>query len=108
MPSDFLDTSALAKQYHAEVGSAEIDRLWNDPARTLFVSRLSALEMISVFAAKMRAGTISLADFDLLRRRFTADLTKTKRLLGTRLLVSHYQMAERLLSEHGPVRRLDS
>ena len=54
----------------------------------------------------MRAGTISLVDFDVLRRRFSADLTKTKRLLGTRILVAHYQEAERLLRKHGPVRRL--
>lgn len=25
MPGDFLDTSALAKHYHPEVGNAEID-----------------------------------------------------------------------------------
>ena len=106
MPADFLDTSALAKHYHAEVGSAEIDRLWNDPAHGLFVSRLSALGIVSVFAAKVRAGVISLADFESLRRRFSADLTKTKRLEGTRLLVAHYQEAERLLRQHGPARRL--
>ena len=106
MPADFLDTSALAKHYHFEVGSAEIDRLWNDPAHGLFVSRLSALEIVSVFAGKVRAGAISVADFETLRRRFAADLTKTKRLLGTRLLVSHYQEAERLLRQHGTARRL--
>jgi predicted nucleic acid-binding protein len=106
MPGDFLDTSALAKHYHPEVGSAEIDRLWNDPAHTLHVSRLSVLEIVSVFGGKVRAGAISVADFDALRRRFSADLTKTKRLLGTRLLVAHYQEAERLLRQHGPVRRL--
>jgi predicted nucleic acid-binding protein len=62
MPADFLDTSALAKHYHAEVGSAEIDRLWNDPAHGLFVSRLSALEIVSVFAGKVRAAqTTSIA-----------------------------------------------
>lgn len=54
----------------------------------------------------MRAGAISIADFESLRRRFAADLTKTKRLLGTRLRVGHYQEAERLLREHGPVRRV--
>jgi predicted nucleic acid-binding protein len=62
--------------------------------------------MTSVFAAKARAGTISLADLDALRRRFAADLTKTRRLVGARLLVAHYQEAERLLRQHGPVRRL--
>lgn len=70
MPADFLDTSALAKHYHLEAGSAEVDRLWNDPVRGLFVSRLWALEIVSVFAAKVRAGLISTGDFDSLRRRF--------------------------------------
>jgi predicted nucleic acid-binding protein len=106
MPGDFLDTSALAKHYHPEVGSAEVDRLWSDAARILFVSRLSALEIISVFAGKVRAGVISVADFNALRRRFLADLTKTKRLLGVRLLVAHYHEAEALLRKHGAVRRL--
>src|SRR6185369_15416315 len=56
--------------------------------------------------AKVRAGTISMGDFEALRRRFAADLTKSKRLTGTRLLVAHYQEAERLLRQHAPVRRL--
>src|SRR5262245_46551465 len=106
MPADFLDTSALAKHYHPEAGSAEIDRLWDDSGHGLFVSRLTVLEIVSVFAGKVRAGAISAADLDALLRRFTADLTKTKRLIGVRLLVAHYQEAERLLRQHGPVRRL--
>jgi predicted nucleic acid-binding protein len=106
MPGDFLDTSALAKHYHPEQGSAEIDKLWSDPQQALFVSRLSALEIVSVFAGKVRAGAISTADFDALRRRFAADLVKSKRLTGVRLLVAHYQEAERLLRTHGMVRRL--
>jgi predicted nucleic acid-binding protein len=106
MPADFLDTSALAKHYHPEVGSAEIDRLWDDAAQGLFVSRLSVLEIVSVFAGKVRAGAISVADFETLRRRFTADLTKRKRLSATRLLVAHFQEAERLLRQHGPAQRL--
>jgi len=96
MPADFLDTSALAKYYHPEVGSEEIDRLWNDTARGLLVSRLSALEIVSAFAGKVRAGAISV----------TADLTKSRRPLVARLVVAHYQEAERLLRQHGPLRRL--
>ena len=106
MAGDFLDTSALAKHYHPEVGSAEIDLLWSDPGRDLFVSRLSVLEIVSTFAGKVRAGVISLADFDILRRRFSSDLTKIKRPLATRILAAHYQEAERLLRQHGPSRRL--
>jgi hypothetical protein len=37
MAGSFFDTSALVKHYHAEPGSAEVDRLWNDPATTLWV-----------------------------------------------------------------------
>jgi uncharacterized protein len=106
MAADLLDTSALAKHYHTEVGSAEIDQLWNDSTHGLFVSRLSVLEIVSVFAGKVRAGTISVTDFEALRRRFSADLTKSKRLQAARLLVAHYQEAERLLRHHGPARRL--
>jgi predicted nucleic acid-binding protein len=106
MAGDFLDTSALAKHYHPEVGSAEVDRLWNDVDRDLFVSRLAALEIVSAFAGKVRAGVISLADFDTLRRRFASDLSKKKRPVGTRILVAHFQEAERLLRQHGPARRL--
>jgi predicted nucleic acid-binding protein len=62
--------------------------------------------MISVFARKVREGAISITDFEALRCRFSADLTKTKRLLGTRILVAHYEEAERLLRRHGPQRRL--
>lgn len=106
MPGDFLDTSALAKHYHQEVGSAEIDRLWNDPGRVLFVSRLSALEIVSAFAGKVRAGVIALKEFDALRRRFAADLTRQKRPLGVRIRAAHYHEAERLLRHYGPAHRL--
>jgi hypothetical protein len=30
MPGSFVDTSALAKHYHVEPGSAQVDRLWSD------------------------------------------------------------------------------
>jgi predicted nucleic acid-binding protein len=76
MPGLFFDTSALAKHYHAEIGSSEVDRLWSDPTSIVFVSRLSIPEMISAFAGKVRAGQITAADFDRLTRRFAADARK--------------------------------
>jgi uncharacterized protein len=63
MPNAFFDTSALVKHYHSELGSAEIDRLWNDPATTIFVARLAALEIVSAFAGKVRSGAIAPPDF---------------------------------------------
>ena len=106
MPGDFLDTSALAKHYHAESGSATVRAIWAETSRSLYVSRLAVLEIVSVFAAKVRAGTITAHEFDALRRRFLADISKTKRLTAARLLVSHYQEADSLLTHHGPARRL--
>jgi predicted nucleic acid-binding protein len=100
MPGYFFDTSALVKHYHAEAGSAEVDRLWNDSAQVLYVSRLSALEIVSAFAGKVRARTISASDFDTLRRRFIADVAQ-KRFATIRLLVGHFKEAERLLREFG-------
>ena len=110
MPGYFLDTSALVKHYHPEVGSADIDRLWNDPANSLFASRLSSLEIVSAFAGKVRTGQISPADFSVLTRRFAADVAK-KRLPTVRLLAIHSRDADRLLRQHGlsaPMRTLDA
>ena len=58
MPGSFLDTSALAKHYHIEIGSAEVDRQWADSSRDLFVSRIGVVEAVSVFAGKVRTGEI--------------------------------------------------
>jgi predicted nucleic acid-binding protein len=106
MPGYFLDTSALVKHYHAEAGTAEVDRLWNDASQDLFLSRLGAVEMLSAFAGKVRTGTITAADFEVLRRRFWADLTKKKRPQSVRMLADHFREAERLLRRHGLAVRL--
>jgi predicted nucleic acid-binding protein len=105
MSDHFLDTSGLVKHYHPEVGTLEIDRLWADPGARLFISRLSVVETVSVFAKKVRSGLIAAADFGLLRRRFFADL-RLRRPAIVRLLVRHFQEADRLLQQHGLTRSL--
>jgi uncharacterized protein len=105
MAGSFLDTSALVKHYHAEAGSAEVDRLWNDPATALFISRLSVLEIVSAFAGKVRTGEISAADFAALTRRFSADARK-KCFTTIRLLAEHFKEAERQIRHHGLAIRL--
>jgi predicted nucleic acid-binding protein len=99
MPGCFLDTSALVKHYHPELGSAELDQLWNDPRNVLVASRLSGVEIISAFAGKGRTGTITASDFDTLTRRFAADIV-SKRLTTVRLLVLHLKEADRLLRQY--------
>jgi uncharacterized protein len=105
MAGTFFDTSALVKHYHTEAGSAEVDRLWNDPATALFISRLCGLEIVSAFAGKVRTGEISATDFDVLTRRFSADARK-KRFTTIRLLAQHFKEAERQIRQHGLTTRL--
>jgi predicted nucleic acid-binding protein len=105
MPGTYFDTSALVKHYHAEAGSAEVDRLWHDPATALFVSRLSVPEMVSAFAGKVRTGEISPADFLAFTRRFAADVRK-KSFTTIRLLARHFKEAERQIQQHGLMVRL--
>jgi hypothetical protein len=105
MPNNFFDTSALGKHYHPEVGTAKVDALLQAPASQHFISRLGAVEMLSVFAGKVRAGVLTLAAFDTLRRRFLTDLTQ-RVLQAIRMTGFHYEEAQRFIRQHGPYRRL--
>jgi hypothetical protein len=57
VPSYFLDTSAFAKLYHQEAGSEFIERIAAVPGAAI-VSRLSLIEIESVFAIKVRTGQL--------------------------------------------------
>lgn len=66
--------------------------------------------MQSVLAGKVRMQHILISDFQLLRRRFLADISRRK-LLVVRMTGLHFQMAEKLIRQYGPtqgLRTLDS
>src|SRR5262245_46714337 len=100
MAGTFLDTSAPVKRYHTESGSTEVDRLLNDSAGALFVSRLAVAEIVSAFAGKVRTREISASDFDVLIRRFAAD-ARRKSFTTMRILARHFKEAERQIRQHG-------
>jgi predicted nucleic acid-binding protein len=100
-----VDTSALAKHYHVEPGSAQVDHLWADVGRTLFISRVGVVETISVFAGKVRSGVLSPAAFTILRKRFLSDVGQGRPKL-VRMLVHHFKDSERLIRQHGLARSL--
>jgi hypothetical protein len=77
-----------------------VDALWGNTAAKLFISRLGVVETVSVFARKVRSGLIAATDFGLLRRRFFADL-RLRQPAVVRVLVRHFQEADRLLQQHG-------
>lgn len=105
MPGSFFDTSALAKHYHLEAGSAEVDRQWADPAWELYISRIGVVEAISVFASKVRTGELSSSAFAVLRKRFLSDVGGGRPKL-VRLLVRHFKEADRLIGQHGLTRHI--
>lgn len=110
MPGSFLDTSALAKHYHVEIGSTEVDRQWADSGRDLYVSRIGVVEAISVFAGKVRTGHLSASAFAVLRKRFLSDVGSGRPKL-VRLLVRHFKDADRLIGQYGltqGIRTLDA
>jgi PIN domain nuclease of toxin-antitoxin system len=74
MPQCFLDTSALVKYYHNELGSAHVIALIDDPANTIWISRLSLIEMHSAVARQVREGRLPALSFHQWRRRFFADV----------------------------------
>jgi uncharacterized protein len=105
MAGYFYDTSAFAKAYHAECGTAKVVELLSDTESSHFVSSLSIVEFQSVFAQKVRSGEIDAADFQLIRRKFGGEI-RARRLQIRGLVRSHLRAAERLIIQHAPTRRL--
>lgn len=99
MPLYFFDTSALAKHYHLEKGTHEVERILNEQGSCCLISRLSTVEVQSVFAMKVRTQVITLQDLQKLQNIFAQDVS-SRRLQVLRMLQSHYREAERLLKKH--------
>jgi hypothetical protein len=105
MPDYFFDSSALAKNYHVELGTPEVERILREPVSRYFISRLAVIEIQSVFAGKVRMGTIGEPEFQLLRRRFLTDVTR-RQFFVVRMTGVHYQEAEHLIRRHSMTLRL--
>jgi predicted nucleic acid-binding protein len=105
MADYFFDTSAVAKHYHAEVGSAKVEDLLAKPGARYIISRLTILELQSVFARKVRTRLITDADLELTRTRLLNDITQGQ-FKVIRMTDFHYREAERLIHKHAPTRNL--
>ena len=99
MPGYFVDTSALAKLYHWEVGSERMEALIEAPEARLIISQLSLVEIESVFATKVRMGMIDKTALEQLRGRFYADLARG-RFEVVLMARRHFQGAEALVRTH--------
>lgn len=99
MSDYFLDTSALAKHYHREAGTAVVEQVLQSRASYFFISRLTTVELHSVFARRVRTRELGHDTFQLLRQRFFADIVEGK-LTVVRVTDEHYGAAQNLLLEH--------
>jgi hypothetical protein len=64
------------KNYHAEAGTADVQRMLGEAGSDFFISRLATVEMLPGFAGKVRTGVFSSSHYDRLRRRFLADVRR--------------------------------
>jgi predicted nucleic acid-binding protein len=95
----------LAKVYRKEAGSDFVDRILAEPGSQYLISRLTIVEMESVFALKARVGEIDQQAVLIARRRLEADLGR-RRLLVAAVNDEHFRGARQLLFKHGAVEAL--
>jgi len=96
-----LDTSALAKLYRPEIGTAVVERMIDNSSGDCFISRLVVLEMHSVLSQKTRAGEIPSSDSALVLQRFRKDI-RVRRFRVVALSARHYEIAEELVERVRP------
>ena len=83
MPVFFADSSGVVKRYASETGSAWVTAITNSAVgNEIFIVRVSAVEVVSALARRIRGGSIVAADG-------TAAIAQFKKDLKT-----HYQVIE--------------
>ncbi|MBX3280446.1 MAG: type II toxin-antitoxin system VapC family toxin [Acidobacteria bacterium] len=98
MAGYFLDTSALGKRYHVEVGTPEVEHIFQESSAEIYISRLAVVDLHSAFALKVRKQTISEPDFHNLMSLFQTDVAK-RIIQVIRVKSLHFQEAEELISK---------
>ena len=99
MAAYFFDSSALAKLYHPEVGSPEVDQIAENAGNQIRISRLTVVELPSVFAIKVRTQFISREDAGLFLRQFREDIV-TRKFEVFAIGEAEFSEAERLLEQY--------
>lgn len=105
MANYFFDTSALAKHYRVEQGTAEVERILAEPGSVHYIARLATVELQSVFALKVRTQEITAVDLQQIQKLIATDFA-ARRFPVIRMLQRHFSEAERLLRKHAPTKAL--
>ena len=101
----FFDSSALAKRYHPEAGSSEVERLFAEPGREIRISHLSFVEIQSVCAMKVRSGFLAVEESELQRERLLADIASGEIEMRS-VTADYFATAEKLIARYGYKHRL--
>jgi len=110
LSSYFFDTSALAKLYHPEIGTPKVVEIVETVGVQIQISRLTAVELRSVLAIKVRTQVVTQEDVSLLLRQFQEDVVSRKFQIFA-VQESEFALAERLIEQHAfnkPLRTLDA
>jgi uncharacterized protein len=100
-----LDTSAMAKNYIAEQGSADVQRLLDDPLSVIHVSQLVRTEVVSVLARRLREGVLTEIEAGMMIAEYLARQGSYYQVIA--LAASVQEEAEHLLLHH-PLRAADA
>src|SRR2546425_1105806 len=83
--------------------TGEVERILAEPGSRHFISRLSTVEIQSVFALKVRTQVITMHDLHQLQKLIFADLS-ARRFQVLRVVRAHFHEAERLIRKHAPTK----
>jgi len=102
----YLDASALMKRYVEEVGSDWLRTIIaSGQPSLLFTSRMTIVEVISAFARRNRAGSLSSEDFAIVRDAFRGDCLNEYQIMPPTMTVIDLACA---LLEQRPLRAYDA
>ena len=99
MPLFYVDTSALVKRYHIELGSDQVDRLFADPDASLVTANLAVTELTSALDRKCQDGALTreglaqvlaVAAQDLLAEFWLLELDRTHIRRSQQLILQHH------------------
>jgi hypothetical protein len=110
MSSYFLDTSAIVKRYHPELGLERVHTIFDEPAHRLATSRLTLTEMQSAMVRRLRLGEIDRDAIAKVRKHLLEEV-RNRRIIVLALRPHHFREAGRVLMKYGqtiPVRTLDA
>lgn len=108
MTALYFDTSALVKRYLSELGSAWVQSMCDPQAgNVISVCDLTLVEFASTIARRVREGTVSQRDTDILTERFITDFKRQylSISLESRVMIAAH---DQVLGSPVPLRSLDA